>query len=149
MDPRSDHLPSLRERLEVVIEVPRFSPVKRRPDGRVHFVAPVPSPFNYGSVVGSALSADGDPLDALVLGPRLRRGARRRLPVLGIVAFVDAGADDPKVVLGLGLSPRERRRIESFFRRYAVAKRLMSRFRGRTAYDGWLLEPSFSPRQPR
>jgi inorganic pyrophosphatase len=61
------------EELDVVIEVPLGSFIKRRDDGRVDFVSPVPCPFNYGSVPDT-LSGDGDRVDAVVLGPRLPRG---------------------------------------------------------------------------
>ena len=58
--------------LEVVIEVPRGSFLKRASTGRVDFISPLPCPFNYGSVP-VYLGLEGDLLDALVLGPRLSR----------------------------------------------------------------------------
>ena len=36
--------------VDVVVEVPKGSFVKRLPDGAVDYVGPMPSPFNYGSV---------------------------------------------------------------------------------------------------
>jgi inorganic pyrophosphatase len=36
--------------LDVVIEIPRGSFLKRGSTGRVDFVSPLPCPFNYGSV---------------------------------------------------------------------------------------------------
>ncbi|HJL17173.1 MAG TPA: inorganic diphosphatase [Sandaracinaceae bacterium LLY-WYZ-13_1] len=130
-------LPRLGDELDVVIEVPRLSFVKRRPDGAVHFVSPLPTPFNYGSVVGT-LGADGDPLDVLLLGPRLRRGTRRRARVLGIVDFEDGGLPDPKIVVGEALSPWDRARVTAFFRVYARAKRWLDRAGGGAAYRGWI-----------
>lgn len=124
----------------VRVEVARWGHVKRSPTGRVDFISPIPSPFNYGSIEGTR-SDDGEPHDALVLGPTLRRGAQAELPVLGIIAFLDAGVFDPKVVVGNALSARDRRDIEGFFRVYAKAKRLLDRWRPRTRYDGWLLAP--------
>lgn len=47
--------------MEIVVEVPKGSFVKRLPDGAVDYVGPMPSPFNYGSV--PAIPApDGNPL---------------------------------------------------------------------------------------
>lgn len=36
--------------VDIVVEVPKGSFVKRLPDGAVDYVGPLPSPFNYGSV---------------------------------------------------------------------------------------------------
>jgi hypothetical protein len=36
--------------VDIVVEVPKGSFVKRLPDGAVDYVGPMPSPFNYGSV---------------------------------------------------------------------------------------------------
>ena len=55
--------------LDVGVEVPRGSFLKRGLDGRIHFVSPLPCPFNYGAVP-SHLGLEGDLLEALVLGPR-------------------------------------------------------------------------------
>lgn len=133
-------LPAIGDRCEVVIEQPRGSFVKRRADGRVDFVSPLPCPYNYGYVPG-AMSGDGDPLDAVVLGARLPAGTRIARTVVGVIGFVDAGQDDPKVIFSAGpLSPAQRRGIELFFTVYAVAKRALAAVRGRggaTRYEGW------------
>ena len=63
--------------VEVVIEVPRGSFLKRGSSGSIDFVSPLPCPFNYGAVP-TLLGLEGDLLDALVLGPRLRLGTRTR-----------------------------------------------------------------------
>ena len=133
-------LPGLGEEIELVIEVSRFSFVKRRPDGRVHFVSPVPTLFNYGSVPNTR-AADGDPLDVLLPGPRLRRGARRRAHVLGVVDFLDGGAPDPKIVAGAPgarLGTWERAQVTTFFQVYARAKRVLDPAGGGALYRGWL-----------
>lgn len=131
-------LPEIGDEVEVAIEVPRLSFVKRRPDGTVHFVSPLPTLFNYGSVPGT-VAADGDPLDALVLGRRLRRGSRVRRFVRGIVDFLDHDVPDPKLVLARApLSLAERRRIERFFRTYAHAKRWLDPGPGQTCWRGWI-----------
>ncbi|MFV2070894.1 MAG: hypothetical protein ACC645_28340, partial [Pirellulales bacterium] len=56
--------------IEVVIEIPKWSFLKRGTSGKVDFVSPFPCPFNYGSVP-QYVGLEGDLLDALVLGPRL------------------------------------------------------------------------------
>jgi inorganic pyrophosphatase len=125
----------------VVIDVPRGSFIKRGDDGSVDFVSPFPSPFNYGHVPDT-LAEDGDARDAVVLGPRLARGVRSEVPIRGAVGFVDGGVSDPKWICAHDpLSTAERRRVEGFFRRYAVAKRVINRLRGKrgaTQYLGWL-----------
>jgi inorganic pyrophosphatase len=129
------------ESLTVVIDVPRGSFVKRGDDGTVDFVSPVPCPFNYGHVPGT-LAADGDALDAVVLGPKLSLGSTANVVTRARIDFIDAGHSDPKwVCAGAPLSPFERLQVAGFFRGYAVAKRLINRARGNrgpTRYLGWL-----------
>ena len=123
--------------VDVVIEVSRGSFTKRRPDGRVHFISPFPSPFNYGSVPGTR-AADGDPLDAIVLGARLVRGTRARAVVRGVVDFLDHDVPDFKLVISARpLRRRDRVLIDAFFRVYAPAKRVLDSGRGRTRYRGF------------
>ena len=135
----------------VRIEVPRGSFVKRRPDGSIDFVSPLPCPYNYGSVEGTR-SPDGDPLDALVLGPRQPLGARVEGTIVAVMGFVDAGEDDPKAVCAAEpLNAAQRRAVERFFRAYAVLKRVVHRVRGRrgtTRCTGWLLERPPPPDDP-
>jgi inorganic pyrophosphatase len=125
--------------IDVVIDVPLGGFIKRRDDGSIDFVSPAPCPFNYGSVPGTR-SGDGDRLDALVLGPRLARGARVRLKVVGSVRFTDAGEDDPKLIASARpLGRFDRARIAAFFTIYARAKGMVNRLRGKsgvTRYDG-------------
>jgi inorganic pyrophosphatase len=119
------------EPVEAVIEVSRGSLIKRRADGRLEFISPVPCPYNYGSLPGTR-GGDGDPVDAIVLGPRVPRGTRVRLPVIAEIDFIDEGQVDTKLVLGVRpLTEGERRGLETFFRVYALAKRLLARLRGR------------------
>ncbi|MEW5850431.1 MAG: inorganic diphosphatase [Myxococcota bacterium] len=115
---------------EVLVELPRFSVVKRRSDGTVDFISPFPCPFNYGCIP-ALTSGDGDPLDALVLGPRLPRGTRLRVPVVAVFNFHDEGAADPKVICSpRGLSASDARDLRRFFALYARFKRMLSRARG-------------------
>lgn len=122
-------------RVPIVIEVPRFSFVKRGPTGAVDFLSPFPSPFNYGSIPDT-LAADGEPRDVLLLGPRLPRGCRTEANVLGVVRFLDAGVPDPKVVAGRRLGRRDRSTIDAFFRLYALAKQCTGR--RPTRYEGFI-----------
>lgn len=125
----------------VRLEVSRGSFVKRRPDGTVDFVAPLPCPYNYGSILGTR-SDDGDPLDALVIGSRCATGLELNVPVQAAIGFLDAGVWDPKIVCSVGpLTNAERWRVERFFHHYARFKRLLARFRGKTGateVQGWL-----------
>lgn len=104
---------------------------KWRSDGTLDYASPVPSPFNYGCIPGT-VSGDGEPIDAIVLGPRLPRGTRVCLPERGRVRFVDAGEDDPKLILSSARVTRAQRvRLIAFFHFYAQVKRVLNRMRGR------------------
>jgi len=128
-------MPSIPDRVDLLIEVPRGSFVKRElRDGelRTEYVSPLPSPFNYGCVPDRP-GEDGDPVDVVVLGPRLPAGSRHSLPVVGVVRFVDAGQTDDKLVASSSCPDRAtRRRVARFFRVYAVARRLLNLRRGVT-----------------
>ena len=137
---RQGEEPSDPPELEVVIEVPRGSFLKRGSTGRVDFVSPLPCPFNYGSVP-AYIGLEGDLLDALVLGPRLAFGARVRVKAWGAVTLTDRGLSDDKLVCSaLAITPSQRRDVLRFFRLYARCKGLLNVLRnrpGRNACDGW------------
>ena len=126
--------------VEVVIEVPRGSFLKRGSTGRVDFISPVPCPYNYGSVPGF-LGLEGDLLDAVVLGPRLPLGTRVRVKAWGAVILTDRGLTDDKLICSTQpLRPSERRSVLRFFRLYAKCKGLLNLWRrrpGRNACEGW------------
>lgn len=129
------------DELEVVIEVPRLSFVKRKDDGSVDFVSPLPCPFNYGSVPGTR-GGDGDREDAVVLGPRLARGTRVRISVVARVRFFDAGLPDTKWICKHGrMTAAERAQVRAFFSFYAYAKQALYVLRrkraGGTRYEGF------------
>ena len=115
-------------RVRVRIEVPRGSFVKRE-GAAVEYVSPLPSPFNYGCIPDS-VAPDGDPLDALVLGPRLGVGTDHDVDVHGVVRFIDAGKVDDKLICGAPPTAADLRRIRWFFRFYAVARHAMNLARG-------------------
>src|SRR5258706_15549575 len=83
--------------IEEVIEVPRGSFLKRGSTGHIDFISPLPCPFNYGSIPG-LLGLEGDLLDAVVLGPRIPRGAQTRVRAWGAVILTDRGMTDDKLI---------------------------------------------------
>ena len=126
--------------LEVVIEVPRFSFLKRGSTGRIDFISPLPCPFNYGSIP-AYIGLEGDLLDALVLGPRLALGARVRVKAWGAVTLTDRGMSDDKLVCSASpITTLQRREVLRFFHVYARCKALLNMLRrrpGRNGCDGW------------
>ena len=103
-------------------------------------MSPLPTPFNYGDVPGE-WGGDGDPLDAVVLGPRLPLGARRRVKAWGAVTLTDRGMSDDKLICSERVPDASaRRRVLRFFRIYAKCKGLLNFLRrrpGRNACEGW------------
>ena len=121
--------------VEVVIEIPRWSFLKRGSTGRIDFVSPLPCPFNYGSVP-DRIGGEGDLLDAVVLGPRLPAGTRLQVPARGAVGVAERGLYDDKLICSEKLvGGTERRRIAAFFHSYIAAKRLLNLLRGEST-DG-------------
>ena len=126
--------------VEVVIEIPRGSFLKRGSAGQLDFISPLPCPFNYGSV-DKYIGLEGDLLDAVVLGPRLRRGERVTVKVFGAVGLTDRGMYDDKLICShRSMRPWHRFLILLFFRFYAKCKGVLNYFRGRpgrNACEGW------------
>lgn len=126
--------------LEVVIEVPRGSFVKRGSTGHVDFISPLPCPFNYGAVP-NFVGLEGDLLDAVVLGPRLPFGARTRVKAWGAITLMDRGMVDDKLICSeRPPDASQRRRVLRFFHVYARCKGLLNLWRrrpGRNACEGW------------
>ena len=127
--------------LEVMIEIPRGSFLKRGSTGQLDFVSPLPCPFNYGSVP-QYLGLENDLLDAVVLGPRLPAGARVHMRAWGAITLRDRGLIDDKLICSRDpLQAEERRAVLRFFRFYARCKGLLNFVRrrpGRNACEGWL-----------
>ena len=118
--------------VNVIIEVPRFGFAKRHMNGTIEFLSPLPCPFNYGSVP-SHIGLEGDLLDAVVLGPRLRRGSKVRIPVWGAIGLSDRGLYDDKLICAHAPpSPRQWAQVLHFFRFYGYCKRALNIYRGRT-----------------
>ncbi|MBU1395276.1 MAG: inorganic diphosphatase [Gammaproteobacteria bacterium] len=127
--------------IDVVIEVPRGSFLKRGVTGHIDFVAPLPCPFNYGAVP-DYLGLEGDLLDALVLGPRLPLGTRIRVKAWGAITLTDRGMVDDKLVCSVQApTPAEKDFVLRFFHFYAKCKGILNFLRrrpGRNACEGWL-----------
>jgi inorganic pyrophosphatase len=115
--------------VDVVIEVPRGSFLKRGSTGQVDFISPFPCPFNYGSVP-AYIGLEGDLLDALALGPRLAFGACIRVTAWGAVTLTDRGMTDDKLICSSHrITAAERRMVLRFFDFHARCKGLLSIWR--------------------
>ena len=126
--------------IEVFIEVPKGSFLKRGSSGHVDFISPLPCPFNYGAVP-VYVGLEGDLLDAVVLGPRLAFGTRTRVKAWGAVTLADRGMVDDKLICSHSpLDAAQRSRVLRFFHFYAKCKGLLNAWRrrpGRNACEGW------------
>jgi inorganic pyrophosphatase len=139
--------------VEVVIEIPRGSFLKRGSTGRIDFVSPLPCPFNYGSVP-QYLGLEGDLLDAVVLGPRLPAGKHLLTKAWGAIVLTDRGMTDDKLICSdAPLRQIDRERILRFFKFYARCKGLLNVWRrrpGRNICEGWIAaETALARARPR
>lgn len=129
-------------KLEVIIETPKFSFIKYKDDGSVDYVSPLPCPFNYGSVPNTK-SGDGDRMDAVVLGNKLKGGTKKEFSVLGYVKFLDNDEEDPKFVCSENpMTSFEEFTVKSFFSFYGFAKGILNKLRGKkgvTKFQGVVL----------
>jgi inorganic pyrophosphatase len=132
--------PALGPALEVLIEVPRGSFVKRGSSGSIDFISPLPCPFNYGAVP-TLLGLEGDLLDAVVLGKRIAYGTRLRVTAWGAVSLTDRGLSDDKLICSNHApSDQECAEVLRFFHFYAKCKGILNLWRrrpGRNSCDGW------------
>jgi len=66
-------------------------------------------PGNYGMIPRSLLpeesGGDGDPLDVLVLGPAVERGAILRVRIIGVLKLQDEGEQDDKLLAVRDVGP--------------------------------------------
>lgn len=134
--------------VRVQVEVPKGNHIKRNAQGEVAFISPIPCPFNYGSVPDT-ISEDGEPLDAIVLGGSLPLGHSGDYRVVGLIDFVDAGHEDPKLVcIQSRFTEEDREVLISFFTRYAKIKAPLNRMRFKgspTLFRGFLERPQTPP----
>lgn len=126
--------------VEVVIEIPRGSFLKRGSFGHVDFISPLPCPYNYGSI-HQYIGGEGDYLDAVVLGPRLPMGSRVTVNAYGAIGLSERFMYDDKLICSLApITARDRRNCLWFFHTYALCKGLLNLFRGyrgRSRCEGW------------
>ena len=126
--------------VEVVIEIPRGSFLKRGSDGHIDFVSPFPCPYNYGSI-HQYIGGEGDFLDAVVLGPRLAAGSRVQATAYGAIGLSERFMSDDKLICSdRPVTEGDRRRLLRFFRFYAFCKgwlNVLRRQPGRSRCDGW------------
>ena len=123
-------MPALGAVVDIVIEIPRGSRVKRRSGGTVDYASPIALPFDYGCVP-DVLAGDGDPLDVIVIGGPRPAGTRLSLPIRAVIPFVDGGRPDPKLVCsGLPLTEADERRVRRFFWWFSRLKWALNRARG-------------------
>ena len=126
--------------VEVIIEIPRGSFLKRGSTGKLDYISPFPCPFNYGSIP-AFIGLDGDLLDAVVLGPRLPLGAKVKVQAWGAIRMIDRGLYDDKLICSRSsISPWKKPFILLFFMIYAKAKSFLNLTRGRrgrNSCEGW------------
>ena len=116
--------------VNVVIEIPAGTTAKyetnkdtgmielEQKNGAPRFVQYLGYPVNYGAIPRSVLlkskGGDGDSVDVLVLGPAVPRGSVVRGRAIGVLALIDTGELDDKLVVVMENSPfakvREHRR---------------------------------------
>ena len=78
-------------------------------DGKPRVVQYLGYPANYGMIPGTLLASedggDGDPLDVIVLGPPLERGAVVEARLIGVLQLLDEGEQDDKLIAVADDSP--------------------------------------------
>ena len=127
-------------RVKVVIEIPKWSFLKRGSTGNVDFISPFPCPFNYGSVPG-LLGGEGDLLDAVVLGRRLARGSQIEVYAFCAIGLSERFMRDDKLICShQPITPAQLQSVLLFFKLYASCKGLWNWYRGRpgeSRCEGW------------
>ena len=140
MDVSDDYGEHAPPSVEVTIEIPRGSFLKRGSAGQIDFVSPFPCPFNYGSV-RQYIGGEGDYLDAVVLGRRLAAGSRVTVSAYGAVGLSERFLSDDKLICAHApVSATERRWVLRFFHFYALCKGFLNIIRGekgKSRCDGW------------
>lgn len=107
--------------VNVVVEIPTGTTAKwevTKPDGKLQWefkkgkprvVKYLGYPGNYGMLPRTLLAkedgGDGDPLDVIVLGEAMPRGAVVKARVVGVLKLLDGGEVDDKIVAVLASSP--------------------------------------------
>jgi len=90
-------IPQEPPRLEVIIEFPPGSFLKRISTEQMYVVPPFPCSFNYGSIE-KLVGLEGDLLDVVAPGARLGRGTRETVQGLGATGMTDRGRYNGKLI---------------------------------------------------
>ncbi|NUM55037.1 MAG: inorganic diphosphatase [Candidatus Hydrogenedentes bacterium] len=101
--------------VNVVVEIPAGTGSKWevKADGNLHWdikagkpriVQYLPYPCNYGMIPGTS-AADGDPIDAVILGPAVPRGSIVPTRIIGLLKLTDKGEQDDKIVTVMDDTP--------------------------------------------
>jgi inorganic pyrophosphatase len=108
----------------MIVETPKGAYIKRNEEGSIDLVSPFSCPFNYGRVLGYD-GRDGDPLDAILLGSVQTYNSRHKVPLVGVVRFVDGGKEDHKLIFSFSPPTKEQeKKLHTFFHWYARIKNL-------------------------
>ncbi len=71
-------------------------------DGQFRRVDYLPYPGNYGfiprTLSDKALGGDGDPVDVIVISPKVARGSVQKVRVIGALRLLDEGEQDDKLI---------------------------------------------------
>ena len=71
-------------------------------DGKARYINYLGYPGNYGMIPKTLLAkdngGDGDPLDVLLLGSTIERGAVSKCNVIGVLKLLDNGEQDDKII---------------------------------------------------
>ena len=156
-DPPARPAPGL---VNVVVEIPAGTTAKlevdhvrgvirqEQRDGAPRTIDYLPYPASYGMVPRTLLpreaGGDGDPLDAVLLGPAVPSGTLARARVIAMLRLLDEGeADDKLVAVPAGEAHADLRDLASLDRRYPGARRILETFfahydgEGVTEVRGW------------
>lgn len=118
--------------VKVIIEIPKWSFLKRGTSGHLDFLSPFPCPFNYGSVP-THIGGEGDLLDAVVLGPKLSLGKAVEVRAWGSVGLHERHMYDDKLICSTEpVTLRQRQQVLRFFRLYARCKGILNIVRGQS-----------------
>ena len=111
-----DGYPSTPKRggVNVIVEIPAGTNAKwevtkpegllrwKEKNGKPRIVKYLSYPGNYGMVPRTLLpkdeGGDGDPLDVLILGPAIPRGAVVQVRIIGVLRLLDRGEQDDKLI---------------------------------------------------
>lgn len=128
--------------INVVVEIPTGTTAKWEVDkasgelrwefkkGKPRVVEYLGYPGNYGMLPRTLLAkqagGDGDPLDVIVLGPAVPRGAVVKARVIGVLKLLDGGEQDDKILAVLHGDPlAEARSVKELDEKFSGVSRIV------------------------